>query len=290
MIKRLNLSIFVAGCVCLTGSVFAQLAGDYPVDLSSIKLPVFNGVVLEETVSATSFELTMVQGLTSSKLTGTGSISATDFVADDTLVVNFEGSMSFSAGTVKAGSIVRLTGAKATLGRDVTGTGTYSDEENGDLDVTVTKVIGAFGFKSLTVDLESDEIEGLIAKGKLSVSGYLTDTPREKGTVRVDYGEEEFGPFSFPADNLITPEIALVNLVTSSKNKITGTATGTFGDYDEVPFSLRGTRNARTGISVITLTGTGAGKRVSATLNLDENGEITGTNNALNVLGYKLKF
>lgn len=290
MIKNYSFTSLSLVFVGLTGAAFAQLQGDYPVDLSSIELPVFNGVALEETVSATSFSLTMIQGLTSSKLTGTGTISATDFYADDSLVVNFEGSATFSAGAVKTGSIVRLTGAKATLGKDVMGTGTLTDEENGDLEVTVSKVTGAFGFKSLSVNLDSDEIVGLIAGGTLAVSGYLTDTPSQKGTVKVSYNQEDFGPYSFPADNLITPEIALVNLVTSSKNKITGSATGTFGDYDDVSFSVKGARNGKTGISVITLTGTGAGKGVSATLNLDENGDLSGTKNALNVLGYKLKF
>lgn len=288
MIKNTFVSVII-GFAGIVGSAFAQLDGDYTPDLSSIELPVFDGVLLEDTVSATTFSIEMTQGLTSSKLTGSGEVDATDFYADDTLTVNFSGSMTFSAAAALSGSIVRLTGAKAVLGKDVTGTGTYTDEQDGDLSVTVTKVTGSFGFKRLTVNLDEETIDGDISPGSISVSGYLDDNPSQKGTVRVKYDQDPFGPYDFPSDNIITPEIALT-LATSTRNAVTGSATGLFGDYDEVAFNLRGRLNAKSGISTITLTGTGAGKGVSATLNLDENGEITGTRNALNVLGYKLRF
>lgn len=276
------------GLMALSSVVFAQLDGEYTPNFESVEIPVFNGVTLEDTISATSFSVTMVQGLTSSKLTGEGTISATDFYVSDSLVVNFEVSGKFSASATKSGSVVRLSGAKTTLGSDVSGDGTYTENEE-NFPVTVTKVVGAFGFKTLNVNLDSEEISGVISPGKISVSGYLTDTPSEKGTISGRYGQEDFGPFDFPAENIISPAISL-NLSTSSKNMVTGSATGDFGDYDEVSFTAKGKRNAKTGISTVTLTGTGAGKGVSASLNLDADGEISGTKNALNVLGYKLKF
>ena len=88
-------------------------------------------------------------------------------------------------------------------------------------------------------------------------------------------------------DNIITPEIVL--LLTTTKNKITGSATGTFGDYDDVGFKVTGTRNAKTGISALTLTSTSV-KGISAKLNLDGNADLNGTKNSMKVLGYTLTY
>ena len=52
---------------------------------------------------------------------------------------------------------------------------------------------------------------------------------------------------------------------------------------------MTGTRNARSGISALTLTSTSV-KGVSAKINLDAEGEKSGSRNTLNVLGYKLTF
>jgi len=268
---------------------FAQLNGSYPLDLIAVEIPIFNGVPLVETISATSFDITMSQGLTSSKLTGSGEISASDFdvYQDESLVVNFEGPISLSATATKTGNIVRLTGAKATIGKGVVGAGTLTTDE-GSFDATVTGVTGMFVFASLSVDLESGEIQGVIRPGSLKVSGYQTDDPSNKATVTTKFSQEEFGPFDFPADNIITPEIEL-SLTTSSKNKITGSAIGTFGDYDDVNFKVTGTRNAKTGISALTLTSTSV-KGVSAKLNLDGNADLNGTKNSMKVLGYTLTY
>jgi len=268
---------------------FAQLNGSYPLDLIAVEIPIFNGVPLVETISATSFDITMSQGLTSSKLTGSGEISASHFdvYQDESLVVNFEGPISLSATATKTGNIVRLTGAKATIGKGVVGAGTLTTDE-GSFDATVTGVTGMFVFASLSVDLESGEIQGVIRPGSLKVSGYQTDDPSNKATVTTKFSQEEFGPFDFPADNIITPEIEL-SLTTSSKNKITGSAIGTFGDYDDVNFKVTGTRNAKTGISALTLTSTSV-KGVSAKLNLDGNADLNGTKNSMKVLGYTLTY
>lgn len=272
--------------VGLTGSAFAQLNGTYTPSLD-IDIPVFDGVVLEDSVSTTSFSLTMVQTLTSSKLTGTGEVSASEFTSpDETLVVDFAGSLSFSATATKTGQIVRLTGAKATLGKDVTGSGMYT-EGTDSYGVTVSSVTGSYGFKTLSVDLFDQQIAGQIAPGSIKVAGFITDDPSQRGTVKVGFGAEDFGPYDFPAENIINPDFSL-DLITSSRNAVTGSAIGTFGDYDDVSFSVKGKRNAKTGVSTLTLASRLKG--ISATLNLDDDGEISGTNNALNVLGYKLKF
>ena len=267
---------------------FAQLNGEYTPDLARVEIPVFDGVTLQETISATSFGFTMVQGLTSSKISAMdGYISNSEFYANDELVVNFEGAMTFSATATKSGSIVRLTGAKATIVKgSVTGDGVFTDD-SGSYSVTLTGVVGTFAFKTLSVDIESGQIAGLISKGALKVSGYLDEDPSQKGTVTANYGQEDFGPFDFPADNIVTPGIALY--LTTTKNKITGTASGTFGDYDEVGFKVTGTRNAKTGISALTLTSTSV-KGISAKLNLDGNADLNGTKNSMKVLGYKLTY
>ncbi|NBT24067.1 MAG: hypothetical protein EBS53_08355 [Bacteroidetes bacterium] len=285
--KKLSVRFFglllVSSC-----SLLAQLDGDYSPDLASIEIPVFAGYELEENISATSFSLTMAQGIAAAKLTGSGTISASDFYVDDTLDgISFEGSLTFSATIAKRGSIVTLSGAKATLGKDIAGTGTYHDADQGDLDVTITKVAGAFQLNNASVNLESEELSGTIPAGSLAISGYITEKPSQRGTVKAAYGAEQFGPFDF-SGSIINPEINL-SLATSSKNKITGTATGTFGDYDDVSFKVTGTRNSKTGISALTLTSTSV-KGVSAKVNLDENGDISGAKNSLNVLGYKLTF
>jgi hypothetical protein len=278
--------LLLLGTLC---PAFAQLNGPYPLDLSAVEIPVFDGVTLEETISATSFGFTMVQGLTSSKLSSMdGYISNSEFYANDELVVNFEGDMTFSANATKSGSIVRLTGAKSTIVKgSVTGDGVFTDD-SGSYSVTLTGVVGAFAFKTLSVDIESGQIAGLISSGALKVSGYFDEDPRQKGTVTASYLQEDFGPFDFPVDNIITPEIEL-SLTTSSKNRITGSATGTFGDYDDVGFRVTGTRNAKTGISALTLTSTSV-KGISAKLNLDRNADLNGTKNSMKVLGYTLTY
>jgi len=263
---------------------FAQLNGEYTPDLARVEIPVLDGVSLEETISATSFGLTMVQGLTSSKITATdGYINATEFYASDDLVLAFDGEMTFSATATKSGSIVRLIGAKATA-KNVTGSGVLTDGSE-SYDVTMTALVGNFVFKTLKI--ENNEIEGSISKGSLTVYGYLTDEPTKKGTTKANYDAEVFGPFDFPVDNIITPEIVL--LLTTTKNKITGSAIGTFGDYDDVDFKVTGTRNAKTGISALTLSSSSI-KGISAKLNLDGNADLNGTKNSMKVLGYTLTY
>ena len=270
-----------------TCGLFAQLNGNYSPDLASIEIPDFSGVELDQIISATSFNLPMVQSLTSNKLTSSGgTISSSEFYITDILTVSFEGALSFSATLAKRGSIVTLSGAKATLS-NCTGSGTYADAEQGDLDVTVTKVTGSFTVRNATVNLDSGQLTGVIPQGALSVSGYFTDFPSQKGTVRGSYSAEEFGPFDF-SGNIINPELTLT-LATTSKNKISGTAVGTFGDYDDVAFKVTGTRNARTGISALTLTSTSV-KGVSGKINLDAGGQKSGNKNTLRVLGYSLTF
>jgi hypothetical protein len=254
-----------------------------------VEIPVFDGVTLEETISATSFGFTMVQGLTSSKLSSMdGYISNSEFYVNDELVVDFDGEMTFSAAATKRGNIVTLSGAKASIAKDsVTGSGILTDD-SGSYDVTVTSVAGTFVFKGLSVNILTGEIAGLISKGTLKVAGFVDEDPSQKGTVTASYLQEDIGPFDFPVDNIITPEIE-ISLTTSSKNRITGSATGTFGDYDDVGFRVTGTRNAKTGISALTLTSTSV-KGISAKLNLDRNADRSGTKNSMKVLGYTLTY
>jgi|LauGreDrversion2_6_1035139.scaffolds.fasta_scaffold08648_3 hypothetical protein len=295
MNKKLILIAIVFAATSLVPCI-AQINDYCAPDLSAVEIPVFDGVPLAGEVSAVSFDLTMGQSLTSSKLTGTGTVSATafDVFQDEALVVDFDGDMNFSANATKSGSLVRLIGAKATILPGVSGSGTLYDTNIEEyVDVTLTGVKGSFVFKSLHVDLDNGTIGGsgdTISAGKLQISGYRNDDESSQGTVTAQYGAEDFPELDFPAENIITPDISFT-LSTSSKGVVTGSeAVGTFGDYDDVLFGVKGKRNSKTGVTTISLKGVGANKLVTATLNLDDSGEISGTKNALNVLGYKLKF
>jgi hypothetical protein len=83
MMKKFSVRFFGLLLVS-SGSLLAQLDGDYPLD-PPIEIPVFAGYELEQTISATSFSLTMAQGIAAAKLTGSGTISASNFYVDDTL-------------------------------------------------------------------------------------------------------------------------------------------------------------------------------------------------------------
>lgn len=287
MIKINRLVAIVATSVGLVSSSWAQLNGSFTPYLDAVEIPVFNGTSLNEQISSTAFQIDMVQSLTSSSLGGTGTISNDDFYVDDTLTVMFEGELVFSARAALRGRVVTLAGAKATL-KDVTGSGTLTD--SGDsYDVTLTSVAGSFLIRNMQVNLDDEQISGTIPAGSLRVAGYVTDEPSQKGTRTARFSSEAFGPFDFPGE-IITPTVSFT-LATNSKGVISGGGNATFGDYDEVLFGVKGRRNARTGVSAITLRGEGAAKAVSATLNLDGEGELVSRpKSSLQVLGYRLQF
>jgi len=270
----------------LSSGVLAQLSGDYNPDLSSVEIPVFQGATLSGAVSATDFSVDLVQGLTSSRITGSGTVSASDVYDDGTITVgSIDGDLNLSASVAITGRVVRLSGAKATLA-NVTGTGSVMvDGES--YGVTVTSVTGAYTIRNMALSLDSLELTGVVPAGSLRMSGHKTDYPNVRRSVSARYTQEDFGPFDFPG-TIISPSLSLEDL-TTTRNRISGTATGSFGDYDEVAFKVTGTRNARSGISALTLTSTSV-KGVSAKINLDAEGEKSGTKNTLNVLGYKLTF
>jgi len=291
MIKNNRLVANVAASVALIAATatptFAQLNGSITPNLDAVEIPVFNGTSLNEQISSTSFQIDMVQSLTSSSLGGSGTISNDDFYVDDTLTVAFEGELVFSARAALRGRVVTLAGAKATL-RNVTGSGTLT--ESGDsYDVTLTGVTGSFSIRNMQVNLDDEQVSGIIPAGSLRVTGYLTDEPSQKGTRTARFTSEAFGPFDFPGE-IISPS-ASFTLATNSKGVISGGGSATFGDYDEVLIGVKGRRNARTGVSTITLKGEGAAKAVSATLNLDGEGELVSRpKSSLSVLGYRLQF
>jgi hypothetical protein len=267
----------------------AQLNGEnITPDLSSVDIPAFNGATFSETISATSVSFEFSQGLTSNRLTGAGTISATDVFDNGSISVDsIGGNINFSASLALRGRIVSLAGAKATLA-GVTGSGSavVSGESYG---VDVTAVTGAFTIRNMIINLDSEEISGVIVRGSLRISGRATDYPNIRRTVVARYTQENLGPSPFSGE-IVNPSLALI-LATSPKGKITGSATGTFGNYDDVAFNVtRGQRNARSGISTVTLVSTGV-RGVSATLNLDGEGELVSRpKSSLQVLGYRLQF
>ena len=287
MIKNNCLTAALVVSAALVSTSLAQLNGSFTPNLDAVEIPVFNGTTLSEQISSTSFEINMQQSLTSSTLGGSGNISNDDFYVDDTLTVAFEGELVFSARAALRGRVVTLAGAKATL-RNVTGSGTLTD--SGDsYDVTLTGVVGSFLIRNMQVNLDDQQVSGTIPAGSLRVAGYLTDEPSSKGTRTARFTSEPFGPFDFPGE-IITPALS-ITLATNSKGVVGGGGNATFGDYDEVLIGVKGRRNAKTGVSTLTLKGEGAAKAVSATLNLDGEGELVSRpKSSLSVLGYRLQF
>jgi len=221
----------VAMTALSSGAVFAQLSGDYNPDLSSVEIPVFQGATLSGAVSATDFSVDLVQGLTSSRITGSGTVSASDVYDDGTITVgSIDGDLNLSASVAITGRVVRLSGAKATLA-NVTGTGSVMvDGES--YGVTVTSVTGAYTIRNMALSLDSLELTGVVPAGSLRMSGHKTDYPNVRRSVSARYTQEDFGPFDFPG-TIISPSLSLEDL-TTTRNRISGTATGSFGDYDEV--------------------------------------------------------
>lgn len=302
MITNLNIVKVVLLLTVLITPVFAALDGDITPELP-VTIPVFNGVMLDDVelgaiegeVGACTYNLDMIQSISSSKITGSGKISATDFDVkqNGVLVVNFEGDIDFSSLATIAGSVVRLTGAKSKI-LNAVGDGFYTDDE-GSREVTVTKVVATFVFNSLHVDLGNATIGGggdSIAKGPISVSGYDNTDPTSKETIKGSYDAIDFPESEFPAENIVTPALNIVTS-TSGKGAVNGGGEGAIGPLDDIPFGVKGKRNAKNGVSTLTLKGTGAAKSFSATLNLYDDGDLaTGGKfkNTLNALGYKLKF
>lgn len=284
----MNTKALLLALVFITTSFFtslAQLNGSYSPDLSSVEIPVFDGQDLSDTISATSYSIGLVQGITSSSVTGYGTVSASGFYDDGQLSINsFGGGLVFTSKATLRGSIATLVGAKATLS-GVTGSGSYY-YYGSYYSVTVSSVSGAFTIKNMNLDLQSGVISGLVSAGSLKMSGYLDDYPKIRRSISVRYGSEAFGPYSAPAGSVITPLIGM-DLQTSSTGLVTGTAVGTLGNYDDVAFNVKGKR--KSGVSAITLTSISP-KGISATMNLNDAGEISGTKNTLKVLGYTLKY
>jgi hypothetical protein len=263
----------------------AQLNGNYSPNLSSVQIPIFNGQELDDTIVYTSYSIGLVQSTTSSSVTGNGTVSSSSFYAGNGFDVNsFDGGLVFSSKAALRGSIASLVGAKATLS-GVTGSGTYYYYGT-FYDLTVSSVSGAYTIKNLNLDLRSGLISGLISAGSLKMSGYLDADPRTRGSVSVKYLPEAFGPYASSAGSVITPSIDM-NLQTSSAGVVTGAATGTFGNYDDVAFTVKGKR--KSGVSALTLTSINP-KGISATMSLNDAGNISGTKNSLKVLGYTLKY
>jgi hypothetical protein len=263
----------------------AQLNGLYSPNLSSVQIPIFNGQELDDTIVYTSYSIGLLQGITSSSVTGDGTVSSSSFYAGNGFDVNsFDGGLVFSSKAALRGSIASLVGAKATLS-GVTGSGTYYYYGT-FYDLTISSVSGAYAIKNLNLDLQSGFISGLISAGTLKMSGYLDADPTTRGSVSVKYLPEAFGPYASSAGSVITPLIGM-NLQTSSAGIVTGTATGEFGNYDDVAFTVKGKR--KSGVSALTLTSVNP-SGISATLNLNDAGVISGAKNTLKVLGYTLKY
>jgi hypothetical protein len=288
----MNTKALLLALVFITTSFFtslAQLNGNYSPDLSFVEIPAFDGLELDGTVSETDFSLGLIQGVTSSSVTGTGAVSNMDFWVSNDLIVEYHGDVLFSSKAALRGSIASLVGAKATLS-NVMGSGTYSYYGTlpyGEYSVTLTSVTGAFIIKNLSLNLLNGEMSGTIPAGSLKMSGYLDDYPNLRRSVSARYRSEAFGPYFIDqASVLITPLIGM-DLQTSSAGVVTGSATGTFGNYDDVAFTVKGKR--KSGVSAITLTSVNP-KGISATMNLNDAGEISGSKNTLKILGYTLKY
>jgi hypothetical protein len=138
----------------------------------------------------------------------------------------------------------------------------------------------------MNLDLESGVVSGLVSAGSLKMSGYLNAYPNIRRSISVRYSSEAFGPYALPAGSVITPSVGM-ELQTYPSGVVIGTATGTFGDYDDVAFTVKGKR--KSGVSAITLTSVNP-KGISIAMSLNDAGNISGTKNTVKVLGYTLKY
>ena len=280
--------VVCAALIKLFGAVpaaFAQISGDYAPDLSGVRLANFDGALLDGAVSSAGFSVSLEHGITSKKISGWGSISASSLYDDGRLSIDsISGDVFFSASLAVRGSIVSLVGAKATL-RNVNGWGSYDG-----YGVTVSSVTGAFSISPLTLNLSTGFISGTIQPGFLRASGYATDYPQIKRTITVRYTSETFNSdFS----GFVSPSIELFGLITNARGGITGSATGSFGGFAPVSFRVTGARNGKTGWSTLNLSSTSP-RGISAKLVLDDAGNLVSPPgrklHSLSAFGYTLTF
>lgn len=269
--------------------VFGQLSGDFPLDLSSTKIPILQGSEWNVELGGSEISLGFVQSVETARITGDGTIgnASLTYSAQDSITVHFAGSVKFLAKAVLSGSVLRLVGAKVTTGA-VTGSGDYFHDGSTYLAV-VDSVKASFSFQTLELDLNDETIQGQLSNGKLVVKGKALVGDREiPGSFTYAYPSQTLSPYAMPDGTVVAPQMSL-SLVTSSKNKISGTATVALGDYNDVTFKVTGTRNSKTGISALTLTGTSS-PGVSGKINLDQEGVLSGNKNTLKVFGSTLVF
>lgn len=216
------------------------------------------------------------------------------------LEVYFSGKVKFSATALLAGTNVQLIGAKSGVvwTNETNNTNFLYYDRKGAFTKSgrVTNVAGGFGFKPLTIT--GQELSGGLAAGRIFVTGSSSNLPPTElaSTIR-------FNATNIPAEQpfgrrKVIATIDFTNMNTQSNGVISGQATGKFKDdnpvdpvdYGSVEFSLSGKRNFQKQVNTLLLKGSGANQGVTAILNLGDDGKISGSNNTLNVLGYKLKF
>lgn len=268
---------------------------------SSASVYVFSGVSVSDNVGFGSFDFDLNHSPVTGQITGEGSVTLENITYEQNYIrtsPDLSGSIKFSAKPVKRGNIVTLAGAKAstvTQGADVVQIYDYGQWYSYDFTFSSN---GSFSFSSLSVDtgLQSPQLSGKIAAGRMSVSGKGYYNGRlTKKTVSIPYTAETFST-PVPAENTWHLNIDVSQLSATAKGAVTAYADGLLDASESIPngYKASGSRNAKTGITKLTFTGVASStKGTSASVNIGDNYSLQtgkGFSNTLKIYGYSLGF
>jgi hypothetical protein len=304
------LKAILLSAVCLTNA-FGALpdSGTITIDSSVTgDIVIFNGasVVPGEVAGGGQFGLDakMNHNSATGQITGTADFSAdfSDLVLPGvpSSAFDMDGTMKFSAKVVRAGTLTRLVGAKATVAMS-------ANMELGGSDSLKLVSSLQVTFKKYEVDASQAparlEAVASVSNLKMKLSGRVMGRGFNQNIGQSQLGGFEVGLLDditvsteFPDENFAGVVVVIRNVTTTSKGAVSGTADSIL-DTQEIPegaYKISGKRDARTGFSQVSLSGRLAGaKGTSATLYVDDALEVQRgpkMKNTLKAYGYTIGF
>ena len=305
------LKAILLSAVCLTNA-FGALpdSGTITIDSSVTgDIVIFNGasVLPEEVAGVGQFGLdaTMNHNSATGQITGTADFSAdfSDLVIPGvpfSSAFDMDGSMKFSAKVVRAGTLTRLVGAKATVAMSANMELGGSDRLKLVSSLQVT-------FKKYEVDASQAparlEAVASVSNLKMTLSGRVMGRGFNQNISQSQLGGFEVGLLEditvsteFPDENFAGVVVVIRNVTTTSKGAVSGTADSILDtqEFPEGAYKISGKRDARTGFSQVSLSGRLAGaKGTSATLYVDDALEVQRgpkIKNTVKAYGYTIGF
>lgn len=287
----------------------SSFSPDPSLDSSKVAVPLLNGWEISSADSQSSVQLTVVQGVSGavSSVDGTWSHAGISFSnRDGEGTLSVEGQLLFTARPVLRGKIITLSGAKAVL-RGCTGTGSFTDKSENSYEIEVVNM-GAnrpnttFTIDGMTFNFSEfgngtdSTVSGNIRRGAYVFRGNATDAEGNSYTnqsLKVPYAAEPLSTV-YPAERVVGLEDLEFTGLSTLRNQIrSGTASLGLGSDLQYTFGVRGSRNARSGINALSLTGTGTSRGSSMTLHFNDSGALqTGSRfrNSLRIFGYTINF